>query len=785
MLDIWRRKLAIIQEWSGVERACVPPVLVALIYTQYLCWVLYCVHLAGGQLVNAPYLLAQLPVVLGMVTSAVLLVLGGLLLRKYQPDAEWFQHLAANFYGGSLMWGGYVTGTLSFATGVVMSGAPLVGFILLSRRVMLVSTSLAFVALLLLNLCSAYGLLPYAPGILPPHDHASALLWTHSAFFLAGPHIFVNTVLSAVLLGQWRRREANVLRLSLTDVLTQVHNRRSILEQLETAVARSRRSGTALAIALLDLDHFKRINDRWGHPMGDRVLQEAARVLQDCIRDGDAVGRFGGEEFLLLLPGASREGAERLVERCRARLAALQLMADNGEAVPVSASFGLACTSGSGRTTEALVRAADTALYQAKQNGRNRVELAIWAGESEPLPETVPERVPGRPWWQSRAGWMQQAAGVREWSPVAKAVLVLGLLLAMHGGFCLWLFYVLHRADRQQLVNVVVGESALRVMAALVLVSCTLLAGGLLLRRRRQPDSCWFQYLTLHYYGQSMIWIGYILGALYLPSGVLITSSPLFGFILFRHRIVLWAFAGSLLSLTVLAYAGALGRLPYAPLVSLGSVPAFQLCTPFWVASVYLFFVLVLAVVLVLSDQIFGRWREREAAIRTMSLTDALTQVHNRRSILGLVDKEVARASRSGAPLAVALLDLDHFKKINDTWGHPTGDRVLQEAVRILKASIRDCDAVGRYGGEEFLLLLPDTPLHGAAVLIERCRAQLAAVQLTADNGDTFSISGSFGLVSSALAPALDGEALTRAADAALYRAKASGRNRVETVALA
>ncbi|HEX5277755.1 MAG TPA: GGDEF domain-containing protein, partial [Fluviicoccus sp.] len=177
-------------------------------------------------------------------------------------------------------------------------------------------------------------------------------------------------------------------------------------------------------------------------------------------------------------------------------------------------------------------------------------------------------------------------------------------------------------------------------------------------------------------------------------------------------------------------------------------------------------------------------WRQREDLVRTLSLTDPLTGIANRRHVLDLLEKEVARTVRHGPPLAVAVLDLDHFKRINDTWGHPAGDAVLQAAARELCACVRRNDTVGRFGGEEFMLLLPDTPLDGAKALAERCRARLEALDIRAENGERIPVTGSFGLVSNEQDLSADAEMLVKAADAALYRAKAGGRNRVEAVAL-
>src|SRR5690554_1178836 len=352
------------------------------------------------------------------------------------PKTEWFAHLTTNFYTLALVLGGFLIGPLSFTTGVVLISAPIVAFLILSRRVMLVAVPIAFFAMLGINTATAYDLLPYAPLLVAPHDAESALFWTHSQTLFALPHIIVNTAACAVVLGQWRRREAGVLTMSLTDALTGAHNRRSILNLLDQELARSRRTGSPLALVLLDLDHFKRINDTWGHPMGDRALQEAAQALRGCIRKGDELGRFGGEEFLLLLPGTNREGAHRLAERCRAALAQVRLSAANGDSVSFTGSFGMACSDGQALTTKQLVRAADEALYNAKAAGRNRVVVApavetvdapeqtsvvataeaSWEARLRQLSSVTDTRfrtvIDGKPWWQTLVGWREYAASV-------------------------------------------------------------------------------------------------------------------------------------------------------------------------------------------------------------------------------------------------------------------------------------------------------------------------------------------------------------------------------------
>jgi diguanylate cyclase (GGDEF)-like protein len=790
-LKYLRRKFATVQEWTGVERGCIPIFLTGLIYLQYFFWGLFALGFDDtGKMSDHQVLWVQSLVLMTIITTSALLVIFGLRLNRRQPEALWFQHLGANFYGLCLVWGGYLVGTLSLPAGVVLAGAPIMGFLILDRRVMAVAIAIAFANILAFNLASAHGLLPYAPMLRTPGDVESALFWTGSHVFFAAPHLIVNTTICAVLLGQWRRREALVRALSLTDALTQVHNRRSILALLEAEVARSQRHGPTLAVALLDLDHFKTVNDTFGHPAGDRVLQEAARVLGATLRQNDAVGRFGGEEFLLLMPHTTRAEAEVVLERCRAQLAALDLRADNGERIPVSASFGFAVNGGSPAITgDLLVQAADQALYRAKQAGRNRVAAgdaaALAAGTAHPAPvravADATNATGNRGWWKSLEGWREQTAGVLEWSMMARAALMLGLLLALQAGVLLYLLVTPHVPSAAAQLDMGVVRLLTWVQLAQCAVSVLLLGLALHFRRRGRTDSRWFEYLTTQYFAIAAASMVFDIGILGISTGGILTVGPMVGFILFRRAPVLAATVTSVTCIVVLAYASALGWVPYAPMASL-TLPGWQLATPFWVFTHYLFFVPVMGVGLMLAVQIFGRWREREAQFRALSLTDALTGVHNRRSILALLDREVARTFRLGPPLAVVILDLDHFKKINDTYGHPTGDRVLQEAARALTASLRKSDAVGRYGGEEFLLLLPDTSMEGAVVLAERCRQQVAALEISADNGERFRISASFGLASNEKDYCLYGETLVKVADGALYRAKESGRNRVEAV---
>ena len=166
-----------------------------------------------------------------------------------------------------------------------------------------------------------------------------------------------------------------VERQALVDGLTGLANRRQCEETLASELARVQRFGGPLAIVVADLDWFKDVNDRHGHPSGDAVLREFAQLLNETVRDIDLAGRWGGEEFLVILPGTHLDGGAQVAERIRLALAGRIVPSADGSPIPVTASFGVAATPPASTAAE-LFSAADAALYEAKRNGKNRVEVA-------------------------------------------------------------------------------------------------------------------------------------------------------------------------------------------------------------------------------------------------------------------------------------------------------------------------------------------------------------------------------------------------------------------------
>lgn len=164
-------------------------------------------------------------------------------------------------------------------------------------------------------------------------------------------------------------------RIATTDELTGLANRRQFLATLEVEVARAERGGRALSLAILDIDHFKRINDTHGHPAGDAALREVAEILRDATRLGDLVGRLGGEEFAVLMPDTDVAQVELAGERLRAAVAARPIALPSGEQIAVTLSAGAALLV-AGEESDHLMQRADAALYEAKAGGRNRVRLA-------------------------------------------------------------------------------------------------------------------------------------------------------------------------------------------------------------------------------------------------------------------------------------------------------------------------------------------------------------------------------------------------------------------------
>ncbi|MGH9758048.1 MAG: GGDEF domain-containing response regulator [Candidatus Acidiferrales bacterium] len=179
-----------------------------------------------------------------------------------------------------------------------------------------------------------------------------------------------------------------------------------------------------------------------------------------------------------------------------------------------------------------------------------------------------------------------------------------------------------------------------------------------------------------------------------------------------------------------------------------------------------------------LQDQLIGAREE----LRYRATHDALTGIYNRGEIIEALHRERARQARDGGSFGVIIADLDHFKRVNDTYGHAAGDAVLRETTVRMRACVRSYDFVGRYGGEEFLLVVPSSDVAGTLALAERIRQSIQSPPITTDAGE-IKVTISLGVAASTHACSFGAQELLLHADRALYRAKENGRNRVELAA--
>ena len=177
---------------------------------------------------------------------------------------------------------------------------------------------------------------------------------------------------------------------SRLDPLTGIYNRRHLDDHLGNTISTVKRHNQSIALIIADVDHFKRVNDTYGHDSGDMVLKEVTARMMQTLRSGDLLGRWGGEEFLVILPMTSVDGAQLAGERMREIIGETPISLGDGHSINVTASFGCAAMTGEEADPDALLRRADSALYEAKETGRNKV---VVSGES--APDVAPHRGPG------------------------------------------------------------------------------------------------------------------------------------------------------------------------------------------------------------------------------------------------------------------------------------------------------------------------------------------------------------------------------------------------------
>jgi diguanylate cyclase (GGDEF)-like protein len=516
--------------------------------------------------------------------------------------------------------------------------------------------------------------------------------------------------------------------------------------------------GSEVAVLLCDVDHFKRVNDERGHAAGDAVLAGVARRLKGSIGRGGSVYRYGGEEFIVLLEGSAATGAAELAEQIGEAV-----RQDRVAGLPITVSLGVASSSPTVRDYAALLAIADRALYRAKAAGRDCVRVA------EPqdyglTPATAPvgsaplddrRRAPacaadtgtsaaarrnqGSHDVAKRGGWLvftnderehmlDIVARATEINKIANPVAAVALIFS-----AFWLGWL-------QLVPLVVG------------ITAAVINGEVVVPRSRRPERPGLggPLILLLSIGVAMLVVGHqILFAL-----------PLIAILMFPQ-----AAASPARTAVCVALIDAAVMTAVALLIGGHEV----VDNP----SILVFPLALLGAIAFFGHAIGKSTMHHRGVAAIDPLTGALT----RRALRSRAAELEHRDDAAGEPVSILIVDLDHFKAVNDEHGHTTGDRVLVDVVARIREGVRAFDSVYRIGGEEFLLLLVGLDAPTALDRAERIRAavggrSLAGLELTVSVGVATCPSG----------VAFDYEDLFASADSALLSAKASGRNRVLTV---
>ncbi|MDE2402626.1 MAG: diguanylate cyclase [Burkholderiales bacterium] len=588
---------------------------------------------------------------------------------------------------------------------------------------------------------------------------------------------------------QRRQREelaqmlTRIEELATHDTLTGLYNRRHMNSLLAHHVERAQRHGIALTLAILDLDHFKQVNDTHGHGVGDEVLKTFARAAQAHLGGNDTVARWGGEEFLLLSTASPQEVLDRL-EQLRLDLTDIPAAAE----VPtlrVSYSAGLALYQNHELIGHTIERA-DQALYEAKAAGRAQSRLA-------PASVAAAAQSP-----QSSSTSVHPSPSASE-TPIAKrnrspldvlndkdapladaAPARLGWLLGHDPKQRLWVarsllsalpyvFGVFSLAYSTQTGHLT--PAAALTMALGLILTPTLLYGAIRsgwTQRLADPAITMAQVLVAGTWTLAMYAVGGpVRGALLITTVLILTvaacnMSPRKGWLACLYLLVIQ---------TILTFV-----LPMVqPEGFLAVVERFN-----WIMMV-----LNLPAVMMMGVQL-GKLRSRlkqqreqlkEAVARLSELAtyDELTGLSNRTYMTEMLAHYARRHAQCGEEFTLALIDLDHFKRVNDCYGHNVGDEVLKAFAHQAGETLRHIDVISRWGGEEFLILCPQTTPEQALIGLERLRQVFSVVEVS------HSVPNLRASFSAGLSAPLEGESIESTlarVDAALYDAKHGGRNR-------
>lgn len=362
----------IILNWNTLTKCCLVMILGALIYTLWISWYLFVFSIPVlQQWMNEELYYSHLSMSVVILCLFLVFAFISWKFNHYKWVQDYFPYIAILYFASTLIYGGFNVGIISPATMGGYISLISVGVVLFDRKIIYSAAIPVTLFMLITIVLSSLKQIPYAPLFsekLNSSNLSENPFWVYSMFILYFPIFIFSIVLFEILLTQWRNREAQIKNMSLLDPLTNIFNRRSLAQHLH-CIQRERKS---YALILLDLDYFKNINDNYGHDVGDLVLTKVAKILDLHLNEQDMAGRFGGEEFLLILQNKTQEQAIQIAEQCREGIEQEPILLDLQHKLHVTASFGVALSE-QNKTKEMVLRQADQALYFAKKQGRNQV----------------------------------------------------------------------------------------------------------------------------------------------------------------------------------------------------------------------------------------------------------------------------------------------------------------------------------------------------------------------------------------------------------------------------
>ena len=313
------KKYIYVMDLPESDKAIFVNVGTSLLYLAFTCFAYFSEHsLLIVELMNLEtvQLAEKVGVISALLMSIFLIFI--FYIRKVNPKSQLPNNIQIYLIGQPLMIYAVLNGVTQLMTGLLLGMLPLIGLILFNRKHVFYATGLLWIEIVVLAFAVSLGYLPNAPlYVAYVKAEQVPFFFTLAQLLMSGPVAAIVYMMGHSLMQGLVLREKKILELSRTDVLTGLWNRRYLNELLEHEIALTHRNLYCLSVFILDLDFFKRVNDTYGHHAGDKVLIATAEVFQKCMRATDYVGRFGGEEFLVVLPNCDAKMAVEVADRYR------------------------------------------------------------------------------------------------------------------------------------------------------------------------------------------------------------------------------------------------------------------------------------------------------------------------------------------------------------------------------------------------------------------------------------------------------------------------------------